>query len=64
MESGESRVERGGERRALARRTGAERRIGERRRPDRSENGRRVMFIPDRRNVERRIMDRRAAEQG
>ncbi|HEV3102628.1 MAG TPA: hypothetical protein VG426_09850 [Candidatus Dormibacteraeota bacterium] len=64
MESGENKVERGAERRAMVRRSSFERRIGERRRPDRSENGRRVMFIPDRRNAERRIIDRRAAQQG
>jgi hypothetical protein len=64
MESSEGRVERGAERRGMVRRTSSDRRIGERRRPDRSENGRRVMFIPDRRHLERRVMDRRAAQQG
>ena len=59
MESNETLVERGAERRTTVRRVIPDRRLGERRSIDRSSAGRRVEFVPDRREVERRGMDRR-----
>jgi hypothetical protein len=60
MESSETQVARGAERRMTDRRVNPERRFGERRSTDRSSAGRRVEFVPDRREQERRILDRRA----
>jgi hypothetical protein len=60
MESSEVQVERGVDRRVSARRLTPERRFGERRSGDRSTAGRRVDFVPDRREQERRIFARRA----
>jgi hypothetical protein len=61
MESREAQVARGVERRLFERRVNPERRFGERRSGDRSTAGRRVDFVPDRREQERRrIFDRRA----
>ncbi len=62
MVSNEIRIERGVERRAGVRRSNPERRFGERRSPDRATVGRRVIYVPDRRTDERRIVDRRAFE--
>jgi hypothetical protein len=60
MELSETQVVRGTERRTDIRRVNPDRRFGERRSIDRSSAGRRVDFVPDRREVERRLMDRRA----
>ena len=59
MESNETHVERGVERRMTARRVNPDRRFGERRSIDRTSAGRRVEFVPDRREQERRGLDRR-----
>jgi hypothetical protein len=59
MESRETQVARGVDRRLFERRVSLERRFGERR-SDRSSAGRRVEFVPDRREEERRSFDRRA----
>jgi hypothetical protein len=60
MESSETQVERGPDRRMSVRRSNLERRFGERRSGDRSVAGRRIDFVPDRREQARRIFDRRA----
>jgi hypothetical protein len=60
MQSSETQVERGADRRMSVRRSNLERRFGERRSGDRSVAGRRIDFVPDRREQERRIFDRRA----
>jgi hypothetical protein len=56
----ENLVSRGGERRAIDRRSNPDRRFAERRAPDRATVGRRILYVPDRRMQERRSMDRRA----
>jgi hypothetical protein len=54
-------TERGAERRVNGdRRSGMERRFGERRRPERATAGRRVLFPFDRRIAERRFLERRS----
>ena len=54
-------IERGPERRMNGdRRSGVERRFGERRNPDRAAAGRRVVFPFDRRVAERRFVERRS----
>ncbi len=45
------------DRRVAERRAGVDRRFGERRRPERAEAGRRVVFANDRRVSERRVSD-------
>jgi hypothetical protein len=60
MDLSETQIERGADRRVSVRRLTSERRFGERRSGDRSTAGRRVDFVPDRREQERRIFDRRA----
>lgn len=60
MVSSEIQVERDVERRAAVRRINSDRRLLERRSPERATVGRRNLFVPDRRLVERRVMDRRA----
>jgi len=57
MESSETHVERGVDRRMMERRVNPDRRFGERRSADRANAGRRVEF--DRREQERRGLDRR-----
>ncbi len=59
MESSETHVERGTDRRMTKRRVNPDRRFGERRSIDRTHAGRRVEFVPDRREQERRGLDRR-----
>jgi hypothetical protein len=59
MESSETQVERGVERRMTVRRVNPDRRFGERRSIDRTSAGRRVEFVPGRREQERRGLDRR-----
>jgi hypothetical protein len=54
-------IERGPERRSNGdRRTGMDRRFGERRNPERAGPGRRVLFPFDRRVAERRFTERRS----
>ena len=54
-------IERGPERRMNGdRRSGVERRFGERRNPERAAAGRRVVFPFDRRVAERRFVERRS----